>query len=225
MEGSRRVYTNTRIRQLKSVNDLKKLIEIIVAPKEFFGLGISQTDAVTHINSYLRSDGYEVRYDGESYKLFSGTTKIVEHRTVSTLSREFITEQVEKCKEKLDSGDYDGAITNARSLIEAISIKLIETKDMRPYESNGDLVKIFKDMKKSLNMSVDKDQYPQYLIEIIQGLSTSVQGIAGLSNRGSDRHNRTYKPQKHHAKLAVNSALTFCEFMVDSFYYQQDKGA
>jgi hypothetical protein len=72
-------------------------------------------------------------------------------------------------------------------------------------------------------MTIDKDRYPSFLIEIISGLSTAIQGIAGLTNRASDRHYRIYKPQKHHAKLAVNCAFSFCEFIVESFHHQQDK--
>jgi hypothetical protein len=70
---------------------------------------------------------YEVRFDGSLYKLFSANIKTVEHRTTSTLSHDFIIEQIDKCEEKLSGGDYDGAITNARSLIEAVSISLVET--------------------------------------------------------------------------------------------------
>lgn len=223
MEGSRYTYTRRRIKELKNFNDLKKLVEIIVDPKEFFGLGITIENAVIHINEYLKLEEYEVRRDGKAYRLFSDTIKMVEHKTISTISHDFISEQIDKCEEKLASGDYDGAITNARSLIEAVSIKIIETKNNQNYKSDGNLINIFKDLKKSLNMTIDKDQYPPFLIEIISGIGTAVQGIATLTNRAGDRHYRTYKPQKHHAKLAVNCAFSFCDFIVESFHYQQDK--
>ena len=223
LEGSRNAYTRERIKQLKNLNDLKKLVEIIVDRREFFSSAISIENAVMHINEYLKLEGYEVRYDGKTYRFFSDTTKTVEHKTISTISHDFIIEQLEKSEEKLVSGDYDGAITNARSLIEAVSIKVIETKNSETYKSDGDLIKIFKDLKISLNMNMDKEHYPQFLIEIIQGMSTAIQGIAALSNRASDRHYRIYKPQKHHAKLAVNCAFSFCDFIVESFHYQLDK--
>jgi hypothetical protein len=47
--------------------------------------------------------------------------------------------------------------------------------------------------------------------------------MAELTNKAGDRHNRVYKPQKHHAKLAVNCAFSICEFVLESFYYQQGK--
>jgi hypothetical protein len=223
MEISRRYYTSERIRQLKNFDELKRLIEAIVDIREFYGLGITVENAVAHINEYLKFDGYEIRYDGRAYQLFSNNIKVVEHTTISTLSHDFITEQIEKCEKKLAVGDYDGAITNARTLIEAVSIKLIEKKSKQTYKSDGNLITIFKDLKKNLNMSIDKEHYPPYIIEIISGLGTVIQGIAGLTNKASDRHNRIYRPQKHHAKLAINCAFSFCDFILESFYYQQDK--
>jgi hypothetical protein len=220
--GSRRLYTSERIKQLKYFDDLKRLIETILDPKAFYGLSIMVDDAATHMNEYLELDGYEVGHDGVSYRLFCKNTRVVEHKTISTLSHDFIREQIEKCEEKLAIGDYDGAITNARSLIEAVSIKLIEIHEKQNYKSSGNLITIFKDLKNNLNMVINKERYPSYLIEIISGLTTTIQGIAELTNKAGDRHSRTYKPQKHHAKLAVNCAFSFCDFILESFYYQQE---
>jgi len=164
-----------------------------------------------------------VRQDEKSYKLLSTTSKIVEHKTTSTLSHDFIIEQIDKCEEKLSTGDYDGAITNARSLLESVSIEIIKIKNNQSYKSDGNLINIFRDLKNCLNMTIDKNQNPQFLIEIIQGMTTTIQGISALANRASDRHHRVYKPQKHHAKLAVNCAFSFCDFILESFHYQQDK--
>ena len=224
MEGSRRIYTQERIKRLKNFSDFKKLVERIFDPKEFYGLSIKIENALDHINGYLKLEGYEVHHDEKGYHLSSNTSKIVEHKTTSTLSHDFIIEQIDKCEEKLATGDYDGAITNARSLIEAVSIEIIKIQNNQDYKSDGNLINIFKDLKKCLNMTIDENQNPQFLIEIIQGMTTTIQGIAALTNRASDRHNRVYKPQKHHAKLAVNCAFSFCDFILESFHYQQNKG-
>jgi hypothetical protein len=108
-------------------------------------------------------------------------------------------------------------------LIEAVSIGLIEKATGEKYKSDGDLTQIFKDVKKSLNMDIDKEKYPAYLIQIISGMTTIINGMAALTNRASDRHARVYKPQKHHAKFAVNCAFSFCDFIVDSYFFQNGK--
>jgi hypothetical protein len=223
MEGSRRIYTQIRIKQLKNFSDLQRLVETLLEPKEFYGKSLTIENAVVHINEYLILDGYEVRLNEKGYHLFSTTSKIVEHKTTSTLSHDFIIEQIDKCEEKLATGDYDGAITNARSLIESVSIKIIEIQNNQSYESDGNLINIFKDLKKCLNMTIDENKNQQFLRDIIQGMTTTIQGIAALTNRASDRHNRVYKPQKHHAKLAVNCAFSFCDFILESFHYQKNK--
>ena len=41
-----------------------------------------------------------------------------------------------------------------------------------------------------------------------------------LRNIVSDAHVRTYKPAEHHARLAVNSAKTMCNFLFDTKEYQ-----
>lgn len=60
-----------------------------------------------------------------------------------------------------------------------------------------------------------------YLKAILDGLQKQVGGLFQLANKASDRHARRYNPAKHHAKLAVNAAFTLCEFLLESYEYQQ----
>jgi hypothetical protein len=36
-----------------------------------------------------------------------------------------------------------------------------------------------------------------------------------------DRHVREYKPARHHAVLVVNAAMTFANFIFDTYAYQR----
>jgi hypothetical protein len=45
-----------------------------------------------------------------------------------------------------------------------------------------------------------------------------------MRNKMSDAHAVGYKASKHHAKLAVNSAKTFADFVFDSYSYQKGAG-
>jgi len=40
----------------------------------------------------------------------------------------------------------------------------------------------------------------------------------------SDAHAAGYKASKHHAKLAVNSAKTFADFIFDTYSFQKGSG-
>ena len=44
------------------------------------------------------------------------------------------------------------------------------------------------------------------------------------ANKMSDAHAAGYKASKHHAKLAVNSAKTFADFIFDTYSYQKETG-
>ncbi|MGD1158067.1 MAG: abortive infection family protein [Terriglobia bacterium] len=43
-----------------------------------------------------------------------------------------------------------------------------------------------------------------------------VSDLSGLSNKMADRHVRTYKPDKRHAVLAVDSAETLAAFLFET---------
>ena len=56
-------------------------------------------------------------------------------------------------------------------------------------------------------------------------LVTSVAGLAATRNRMSDAHARTYRPDRHHARLAVNAANTLVDFLLKSYTLRQRKDA
>ena len=55
---------------------------------------------------------------------------------------------------------------------------------------------------------------------VLDILNSIVTGLSGLRNKMSDAHVASYKPSKHHAKLAVNSAKTIADFLFDSIKHQ-----
>jgi hypothetical protein len=56
---------------------------------------------------------------------------------------------------------------------------------------------------------------------ILDGLQKQSGGLFELANKANDRHARRDNPAKHHAKLVVNAAFTLCEFLLESYEYQQ----
>lgn len=167
--------------------------------------------------------GYPDGFHEKFYRVQPLGQNVVDIKADVRLSHDFITEQVSKAKEKLAKNDYDGAITNARSLVEAIQEEIIRKSGMEVPKHDGDLLKLYKTTKQVLNLDPSQKDLSDTLKQILTGLTSLVSGIAGLSNKMADRHARTYRPDRHHAKLAVNTAFTFCEFLLDSFEYQQDK--
>lgn len=74
-----------------------------------------------------------------------------------------------------------------------------------------------------MNLTVDSAVLPASVMQILSGLESITSGLAGLSNNSGDRHANKSKVYKHHAKLAVNAAMTLTDFLLDSKEYQADK--
>ena len=136
---------------------------------------------------------------------------------------EFISQQISKCKAKMNTEDYDGAITNARTLVEEILLYIEEKIQGSRQSYDGNLLSLYKRVSKQINMYPDDSKTGNSFNEILRGFIPIIGGLAGLSNSIADRHATTKHPKKHHAKIVVNSAMILSEFLLESFDYQQSK--
>ena len=125
---------------------------------------------------------------------------------------------------KISLGDYDGAITNARSMVEAVLTAIEMEFDSDPPAYDGNLPKLYKRTQAHLNLSPDNPKISESLKQTLTGFTSIIQGLSGLSNKMGDRHVREYKPAQHHAVLIVNAAMTFSNFIFDTYAYQEQKG-
>lgn len=109
----------------------------------------------------------------------------------------------------MGQADYDGAITNARSLVEAVLAAIEKECEANPPAYDGDLPKLYKRVQKHLNLSPENPGINNSLKQTLTGFISIICGLSGLSNKMGDRHVREYKPAEHHAALfgVVFSAL------------------
>lgn len=220
---SRWMYTEDKVRQFNGDPTLKKIIENSVDPRDFMEGQIDATMSINQINEYLKFDGFELKKVGEYYKIHDSKGLLVQAEKAKELNHEFIKEQIDKCHSKIDSGDFNGAITNARSLAEAVMIEIIEDHEGKEIRNDGKFENLYKKVKKILNLTIDPDVLPPTVIQVLSGLDSISGGLAGLSNNSGDRHANKFKTKKHHARLAVNSTMTLVDFLLDSREYQNKK--
>lgn len=225
---SRWQYAQQRLAELNGKAVFRYVIESTVDPRIFLGTDFSVEEAVAYINQYLEYDGYKLILDSNKYKLTYLDKDIImfEHAIFNNNEPniEFIREQISKCKSKIELSDYDGAITNARSLLESV-LQDIELKIISKNQKyDGKINKLYKRVQKLLNLDPDRKDISDSLKQLLGGIVTIVSGISSIRNSMSDAHTRSYKPAKHHAKLAVNSVYTICMFLLDSFEYQVKNG-
>lgn len=217
---SRWKFTEDKIRQLNGKDAIRSIIEDTVDPRKFFNQDITVEDAVEKLNEFLRYDKYELRKNGNFFKISDLNGSLIHPETSTSISHDFIQEQINKSQKKIIEEDYNGAITNARSLLEAIFIEIIERSERQEVKNDGDIENLWKRVKKIMKLEVDKTTLPDTIFQILSGIDTALKGLAGLSNNAGDRHANKFNTKKHHAKLAVNLAMTISDFLLDSWQYQ-----
>lgn len=212
---SRWKYSTDKIEEANGTDRLRTILEEFVDPRRYGGNEETIERIVNAINLLIKYDGYGYVKKGNLYKIADVKGSYIEPETLKTIGHEFVEEQIEKCQEKISSDDFNGAITNARTLTEAVLIFIIETIEAVDIKNDGNLLNLWTRTKRVLKIDLKKDEVPDTVFQILSGLDSSLNGLAGLSNNAGDRHATKFKTKRHHAKLAVNLAMTICDFLID----------
>lgn len=221
---SRPDYVEQKLQELNESIELSNLLEEILDPRRFIIENKDLEKAIKKVNEILKFDGYKFQKVGDLYKIQSREGQaLVQSITSKSIDNQFIEEQIKKCNYKIESGDFNGAITNSRSLIEAVFIEIIEREEGREFKNDGNVENLWSKVKKIMKLRIDRETMPDFVVQILSGIDTSIKGLAGLSNNAGDRHANKFNTKKHHAKLAVNIAVTFSDFLLESWEYQQNK--
>ncbi|MFL9829596.1 abortive infection family protein [Flavobacterium sp. ST-87] len=145
----------------------------------------------------------------------------IDTKELDRISFEYIRDQIKKCNKKIIEEDFEGSITNARTLIESICLFIIESKNGYKYDYDGNLLRLYKKTSEILNMSPQKHDN-ESLKQILSGIISIINGVTGLRNSHSDSHGsgplkKEYKIDQRHAVLTVNVAKTISEYLFLSF--------
>jgi len=216
---SRWAFAEEKIRAINNTDALPKLIREVLDPRDWLEYTKPRDEALTYLNDYFKHDGFEIVKDGDFFSVHQLSGGAIAFQLPSKASLEinqlFIEQQIKKCDDKLTDGDYDGAITNARSLLEAVLTDVeqdLSSESPPPY--NGDLPKLYKRVARLLNLEPERTDIAEPLKQVLGGLSSVVSGLSALRNKMGDAHVRTYQPAKRHALLVVNSAKTLANFIL-----------
>lgn len=148
-------------------------------------------------------------------------SELVEAKELDRISFEYIHEQTRKCNSKIGDKDFEGAVTNARTLIESICLFILESKTKQKHDYDGNLLKLYKSVASLLKMSPG-DYNDENLKQILSGVFSIINGVSGLRNAFSDSHGSApskmiYKIDERHAILTVNLAKTITEYLFLSY--------
>lgn len=222
---SRWEFAEQKVRGLNGQAKLANVVAAALHPGDY-GEEFDIKKAAEYLNQHLQDDGYQVVETRGRYvvrRTDGAAVAIVEKRPDSDPgSQQFIDEQIQKCNRKLGEGDFDGAITNARSLIEAVLRSAERELDPNAADYDGKLPALYGRVQKRLRLAPSKEVVVP-LRQILSGLNSVVIGLAGLRNKMSDAHPVTDRPAQHHAKLAVNAAMTLADFIRATMNYQDER--
>ena len=76
---------------------------------------------------------------------------------MSSISHAYIEEQIKKCDLKVFEGDFPRAITNARSLLEAVLMGVEREPQDQPVPYDGDLPRLWRRVQALLSPNPPKD--------------------------------------------------------------------
>jgi hypothetical protein len=111
--------------------------------------------------------------------------------------------------------DPEGAITMARTLLEAVCKHILEEANIK-YDDSPDLNKLYRLTAEHLNIA--PSQHTEGIFkQILGGCTAVVEGLGALRNRLSDSHGRgkiSIKPAARHAELAVNLAGALATYLL-----------
>lgn len=132
-----------------------------------------------------------------------------------------VSEEIQRALDAAES-DPPVAITAARAALESLLKVYIEDKELtepkRPRTDN--LLKI---AMSDLGL-VPADKVDRDVRRVLQSLWSIVHGVASLRTLGGSAHGhgrRSYRLQARHARLAVQSALVFIKFFVETWIYHE----
>jgi hypothetical protein len=221
---SRWKFVEDKLRELNGSDAIRAAIARTLDPAAFLDFEKPVSEAVAYLNKYLKFDDYEVVIAEKHVKIrnLKGPTVELEHpyKESTELTHLFIDEQIQKCERKIGEADFDGAITNARSLLEAVLVSLERELSASPEEYDGDLVRFYRRVQKLLNLDPSRKDVSESLKQVLSGLISIVNGLASLRNKMGDAHVTTSRASRHHAKLAVNAAKTLADFLFETKTFQ-----
>jgi hypothetical protein len=222
---TRYVFAASKIEGLEKEGKLLEFFQAFLHEQNFIDRESDIEYIANELNKHLKFDNLRlVNVNGQYYLQNIKTAQVqIPEKHFDILSTEFMLEQLDKCERKVMVNDFDGAITNARSLIEEVLLEVEKEKIGTRQGYNGDLNALYKRVKGLINFDAGAPDLAPSLKQILAGLNSIIVGLSELRNKAGDSHAREYKPQKHHAELAVNCAKVFVAFVISSYMYQQSK--
>ncbi len=122
--------------------------------------------------------------------------------------------------------DADGALTTARSMIEATCKHILDEAGIQ-YEQSADLPALYKATAKSMNLAPEQHTEDMFK-RVLGGCTSVVEGLGAIRSKLGDAHGKgkkQAKPLRIHSDLAVNLAGAMCVFLLQTWELRKTRQA
>jgi hypothetical protein len=173
-------------------------------------------EALRLINGQLYFSGVELAVVGTKFMMrdADGGT-VVEVPMIESVNQAYVRDIAKRGTQDALDGNYDSAITKARTLLEEAFCYAIEARGHVPSDK-GKINELYKQVKDLYNMHADAKMDVR-VNKLLSGLEKIVSSIGEMRNESGDSHGMGQKRiavEERHAMLAVNSAATMAEFIL-----------
>lgn len=182
--------------------------------------------AIAAVNSILFFGGHELRCFGNNYVITSvDDVPAMSIPSINTIDRSYIKDMANRAQEDIELGNFDSALTKARTLLEEVFCWAIERKGEQP-SSSGDVGKMFSQVKCLYNIHADKTM-DRRICDLVNGLNKIVDSIGQMRNKQGDAHGvgaSRVNIEDYHARLAVNAAANVADFVLSVVHRAERNG-
>lgn len=183
--------------------------------KKYYELSVES--ALERINIILHFGGNKMIIDNRRVLMVSNSTSDPEIsiKNVRNIDRDYIKLLSKRAIGNVDSGNYDSALTQARTILEETFDYVLEKRGIKP-NTKGDINKLYKQVKDEYKMHEDRNA-DRRINRLLSGLENIISAVSEMRNKNSDSHGVGEKRltiDKHHARLAVNAATTMADFIL-----------
>lgn len=167
------------------------------------------------INMILKYDKCKLISNNGYISIVSTDIVKIKNFNIKKIDNQYVIDLYNRLTKKIDNKELDSAVTEARTLLEEVMIKLLEKKGVSN-TSKGNLNKLYGQVRELYSMCTDTN-IDRRINTLLSGLNNIVSAISEMRNNYSDSHGvgiKRKKIKKHHALLIVNSAVTMAEFLL-----------
>ena len=216
-------FLSATLQKINKDGEIDKIIKKLLDPVNYINKETELEKIIADFNTYLKFAQFKiVRTETEIFihPLHQINTKIPR---LENYNHQIINEELIKCEDSIKAQEFEKAILCSKNLVEGL-LNFIRIEKFSDITETKKLPELYKSIAKKLKLHVDEEQKECPLNNIKLNLIKLIESLAQLRNSQKLSHNdgkeKKFKPNYHHALLAVNTSRTLAEFIFSSYEKQ-----